>query len=151
VCVKRTADEAADAGGGWRSCCRGRNTDLLHVLCSCIPVALSIAVLQPLQLSDDEIDELQPKPPKRWWQAWWWILIAVSISLLIFCGGVVLRITLGKSVSCTSCLTSFPLAGTFVAVLGLSPSDWLLHAVSIVNHKVSWAAWRPKPCHNQSA
>lgn len=52
-----------------------------------------------LQLSDNEIDELQPKAPKRWWQAWWWCLISISVSLLVFCGGVVLRINLDQSVS----------------------------------------------------
>jgi hypothetical protein len=51
-----------------------------------------------LQLSDDEIDELQPKPPKKWWQAWWWCLIAISVSLLVFCAGVVLRVDLNESV-----------------------------------------------------
>ena len=68
--------------------------------------------LAGLQLSDDEIDELQPKAPKKWWQAWWWCLISVSASLLVFCGGVVLRINLDESVSrclivvhiCLACL-----------------------------------------------
>ena len=55
--------------------------------------------LAGLQLSDDEIDELQPKAPKKWWQAWWWCLISICISLLVFCGGVVLRINLDESVS----------------------------------------------------
>jgi hypothetical protein len=53
-----------------------------------------------LQLSDDEIEELQPKAPKRWWQAWWWRLFAISVSLLIFCGGVVMRVIANDPVSC---------------------------------------------------
>lgn len=53
-----------------------------------------------MQLSDDEIDELQPKAPKTWWQSWWWRLIAISVSILIFCGGLVLRVIFNNSVSC---------------------------------------------------
>ena len=52
----------------------------------------------PPQLSDSEIEQLETKPPKTWWQAWRWHLLAIFVSIVVFCGGVTLRVLVAQQV-----------------------------------------------------
>lgn len=60
------------------------------------------------QLSDDEIEELQPEAPKSWWKRWRWHLLLITVSILVFSGGLVLRVLVPQQVRCRSSSVPIP-------------------------------------------
>lgn len=51
-----------------------------------------------VQLSDDEVEQLQLEAPKSWWKRWRWHLLLIAVSILVFTAGLVLRVEVPQPV-----------------------------------------------------